>query len=194
MATTTCQLECEQWVRSIWLPHKFGQTFAAGRLPLDSGGQFEFDAISADGQIAASISTSCACTASGKRGAGKLSKIRADMLFLLMARVSRRLLVFSELDMYELCDSERRRGRVPHAIELHHAPLPPELSAMLATARAASSREVTPSASGSEHALRAQITSLTPSNATLIDLARKHPPPSSWFDEDVDLVNEAPRD
>ena len=85
MAQTGVQLEVEDWVRREWLPREFGQKFSRERLKLTSGGVFDFDAVSADGKIVASISTSAAHTARGKLGVGKLAKIRADMLFLLMA-------------------------------------------------------------------------------------------------------------
>lgn len=189
MANTACQLECEDWVRLNWLPAQFGgQTFFRERLRLNSGGVFDFDAVNSDRSIAISISTSGANTASGKRGAGKLFKLRSDMLFLLMATVSRRVLVLTERDMYELCMKERAAGRVPDGIEFLHAPLPPDLCERLIEARRASSNEVSPKAESTngEDEMTQRIKRATPTNAALLKAARSSPPPLSWSDEDVD--------
>jgi hypothetical protein len=185
----TCQLECEGWVRLRWLPERFGQPFRCKALRLTAGGVFTFDAVSADGTIAASISTSGASTASGKRGAGKLYKLRSDMFFLLMANVSQRLVVLTEPDMYNLCRREQEAGRVPSSIEFVHAPLPPDLCERLKSARGKSSAEVSPSRSGGNDddlSLRARIREATPSNESLLKLAESHPPPTSWWEEEVD--------
>jgi len=194
MATTVCQLECEDWVRLHWLPERYGQAFYRERLRLESGGFFDFDAVSADRQIAANISTSGACTASGKRGAGKLAKLRADMLFLMMAQVARRVLVLTERDMYERCVRERGNGRVPTSVEIVHAPLPAALNDRLTAARDASSSEVSPARPtepSADRALWQRIREATPPNSALIGLAKAHAPPASWAEEDVDPFQQA---
>lgn len=140
MADTGCQLECEDWVRKDWMPHRFGQAFHSGSVRLTSGGGFVFDAVSADGATLASISTSSA----GKRLAGKLMKLRSDMLFLLLASPKRALMILTEHDMFELCEKEKEGGRAPRNIEFHHAPLPPDLAAKLKLAKQVSSDEVSP--------------------------------------------------
>ena len=123
MADTRCQLECEDWVRLHWMPKELGQQFFRERVRLSTGGTFDFDAVSADRNVAASISTSGANTANGKRGAGKLYKLRSDMLFLLMADVSQRMIILTERDMYDLLRREKQAGRVPDSIEFRLAPL-----------------------------------------------------------------------
>lgn len=144
MADTRCHIECERWVRDVWLTGQFGQEFTERNVTLTSGGQFKFDAVSADGSILASISTSLAAMSSGKRGVGKLMKLRADMLFHTMAVASRKLMVFTEPCMYQACSSEQVRGRTPQDIEFVLAQLPPGLAAKLSTSRDRSSREVRP--------------------------------------------------
>jgi hypothetical protein len=144
MADTRCQLECEDWVRLSWLPTKFGQPFHRERLRLTSGGVFDFDAVSADQTIAATISTSGALTASGKFAVGKIMKLRSDMLFLLLAARPKSLIVLTEEDLHRVCLKERQGGRVPNEIEFLYAELPSELSARLKVARQASSVEVSP--------------------------------------------------
>jgi hypothetical protein len=144
MADTRCQLECEDWVRLRWLPPKFGQQFHRERLQLSSGGMFDFDAVSADQTIAATISTSGAVTASGKLAVGKVMKLRSDMLFLMLAARPKSLMVLTEEDMYRLCLKERQGGRVPSEIEFLYAELPSELSERLRIARRTASFEVSP--------------------------------------------------
>lgn len=144
MADTRCQVECEDWVRREWMPTFFGQPFYRERMPLSSGGVFDFDAVSEDKTIVANISTSGARTASGKHAVGKLMKLRSDMLFLLLSEAPRKVMVLCEPDMCALCQRERDSGRVPKEIEFVHAPLPDELAIRLVAARKISSDEVSP--------------------------------------------------
>ena len=144
MADTRVQLQVEDWVRQHWMPEEFGTQFHRERISLISGGVFDFDAVSSDRTIAATISTSGAKTASGKSAVGKLLKVRSDMLFLLLAKVERRLVILTESDMYARCLKEREGGRVPQEIEFARAEIPADLQQRLVKARAASSNEVSP--------------------------------------------------
>jgi hypothetical protein len=144
MADTRVQLLAENWIRNTWLPEQYQQSFSPQRLTLTAGGHFVFDAVSTDGTIVVNISTSSAKTAGGRRGAGKLHKLRADMLFLLMANTQQRLIVLTEADMFELCQNEKKNGRVPREVEFLHAEIPGELAKFLREARERASYEVTP--------------------------------------------------
>lgn len=144
MADTRVQLEVEDWVRQNWMAEEFGQKFFRERIKLTPGGYFDFDAVSADQRVVATISTSSARTASGKHGVGKLMKLRSDMYFLLLANAERRLVVLTEEDMYLACLKEQNAGRVPETIEFVRAKIPEELEARLQEARKVASKEVTP--------------------------------------------------
>ena len=144
MADTRVQLEVEDWVRRTWMRQVYGQDFYHERLPLTSGGVFDFDAVSADRRIVASISTSGATTASGKRAVGKLQKIRSDMYFLLLVQTDQRLVVLTEKDMYDLCTSELNAGRVHQSIEFLHVEIPEALAEHLRQSRKKASKEVSP--------------------------------------------------
>jgi hypothetical protein len=151
MADTRVQTAVEDWVRREWMPKKFGHKFYRERLQLSSGGVFDFDAVSDDHNIVASISTSSGKTASGKLGVGKLHKLRADILFLTLAEAERRVMVLTEADMFELCLKELQGGRVPKSIEFISVPvedLPVGLATQLSKAREAASKEVSPSRKG----------------------------------------------
>ena len=145
MADTSVQTEVERWVRSKWLPREYGGAFHREEVGLSCGGVHSFGAVSEDGRIVASISTSSAMTPGGKRGAGKLLKIRSDMYFMLLAEnVDQRLILFTEPDMLELCEHERALGKVPASIQFRWVGLPDELCDRLEAARKVASREVTP--------------------------------------------------
>jgi hypothetical protein len=144
MADTRCQVECEDWIRREWMPAVFGQPFYRERVQLTSGGVFDFDAVSADQTIIASISTSGSRTASGNYATGKMMKLRSDILYLLMTNAARRLVILCETDMYERCQRELTAGRLPKEIEFLHAPLPDALAVRLFAARQIGSNEVSP--------------------------------------------------
>ena len=81
---------------------------------------------------------------SGKKGVGKLMKLRSDMLFHTLADSARHIMVFTEPCMLASCEAERARGRVPSHIEFVLVPLPDELATRLGLSRDQSSREVRP--------------------------------------------------
>lgn len=141
MADTRVQIEVEDWVRQEWMPTKYGMNFYRERVKIRSGGVFDFDAVSGDKRIVATVSTSGAKTSGGKHAVGKILKIRSDMLFLTMVDATQRLVVLTERDMYEQCLKEKAGGRVPPEIEFTFAALPPELNTRLVAARLKASTE-----------------------------------------------------
>lgn len=146
MADTRVQIEVEDWVRRYWFPPKYGQQFHRERVDLEWGGKFDFDAVSTDWTIVAAISTSAGKTASGKLAVGQIMKMRSDVLFLLHAKAQRRIMVFTESDMFQVCQQEVLVGRLPKTIEFTQAEIPPELRMRLREARKKASEEVTPAA------------------------------------------------
>ena len=144
MADTRVQLEVEDWIRNSWLCEHYGQPFAKKSVRLTSGGMFEFDAVSEAGRIVANISTSSFLTAKGKPGIGKVTKVRSDIFFLLLADADRRLQILTEGDMHEHWCKEARIGRVPSSIEFVHVALPDDLAAKLRASRRKASDEVSP--------------------------------------------------
>jgi hypothetical protein len=142
MADSSVQLVVENWIRREWLPKAYGQVFRSASLRLVPGGDFNFDAVSADNSIVANISTSNTKTARGKLAAGKIQKIRADVLFLLMAQADKRLIVLTERDMFDFWEAEKRSGRVPLKIEFLRVELPADISESLKEARRIASEEV----------------------------------------------------
>ena len=141
MADTRVQLEVEDWVRRNWMPTYFGKKFFRERLKLRSGGVFDFDAVSEDQSIVATISTSGSKTSGMKNAVGKILKLRSDMLFLTMVETTRRVVILTENDMFEQCKKESASGRVPPEIEFVCAEIPAELRTKLIAARLQASGE-----------------------------------------------------
>lgn len=141
MADTRVQIEVEDWVRRNWMPQQFGMKFSRERLPLRSGGVFDFDAVSDDHSVVATISTSGAKTSGGKYAVGKILKLRSDMLFLTMVEGKRRIIILTERDMCDQCQKEAAGGRVPPEIEFVCAILPDDLNRKLVEARLKASGE-----------------------------------------------------
>lgn len=145
MADTQVQYhDVEGWIRTEWMPGRYGQSFERRDVTLTPGGKHNFAAVSSDGRIIAKISTGTATTEGGKFASGKAMKIRADMLFLTMVDADKKLVILTQQDMYDWCLRESSAGRVPLDIEFAKATIPPDLQERLDAARRASSREVTP--------------------------------------------------
>lgn len=143
MADTRIQLEVEDWVRRNWMQKEYRMRFSRERLPLRSGGVFDFDAVSEDQSIVATISTSGSRTAGGKHAVGKILKLRSDMLFLTMVNATRRIIILTERDMCNQCEREAAGGRVPNEIEFVCALIPDALRDRLIAARSKASEEHT---------------------------------------------------
>jgi len=141
VADTRIQLEVEDWVRRNWMASHFGVRFSRERMSLRSGGVFDFDAVSEDRSIVATISTSGSRTFAGKYAVGKMLKLRSDMLFLTMVEAKRRVIVLTERDMCDQCEHEAEGGRVPPEIEFTCATIPDELRLRLVAARLRASEE-----------------------------------------------------
>lgn len=141
MADTRIQLEVEDWVRRNWMRSQYGTKFSRERLRLRSGGFFDFDAVSEDQSIVATISTSGSKTSGGNHAVGKILKLRSDMLFLTMVEAKRRIVVLTEQDMCDQCEKEYASGRVPPEIEFVCASIPGELRKRLIEGRERASGE-----------------------------------------------------
>lgn len=141
MADTRIQLEVEDWVRRNWMPREFKAKFFRERLPLRSGGVFDFDAVSEDRTIVATVSTSGSKTSTGKNAVGKLLKLRSDMLFLMLVEAKRKIIILTEQDMCDQCEKELLGGRAPKEIEFACAVIPDQLRVRLNAARMRASNE-----------------------------------------------------
>ena len=140
----------ESWAIDKWLPNQFNRTkFCEKSLPLIWGGQFKFDAVSADNKTIGLISTSAAFTASRKKGYAKFHKIKADALYLLNVVGAKKLfMVFTEDSMFSHFEKEKKSKRFPPEIEFLYVKLPPEIQRMVEKARSVASAETSPNKRG----------------------------------------------
>ncbi|MFZ1978575.1 MAG: hypothetical protein WAV76_11530 [Bacteroidota bacterium] len=117
--STIATRDVENWIRKEFLPKKYHQAFAKRKLGVQSGGEFECDAVSENGGIVCFISTSSRKTISGKYGAGKFAKIRADAYWALSLKKKPQkiLFAFTDKSMVELVKQEQKNGRFPEYIE-----------------------------------------------------------------------------
>jgi hypothetical protein len=76
--TRLLTVQVEEFVR-MTLEQQEGQSFSKRVLPLASGGSHEFDAVSADGMIVASIKSAGGRTSSGKFPGGKVNAATAEL-------------------------------------------------------------------------------------------------------------------
>lgn len=143
MADTLAQREAALWLTSAFLPVRYGAAFSRQDVPLNTGGIHSFAAVSSTGTRVGSVCTGTAKTTGGKTAAGKLTKVRADLYFLLLAKCDERFLIFTDPGMHDLLIREQNEfARVPRSIELILAPLPRSLAERVHRAQSTASAEV----------------------------------------------------
>ena len=132
--STIATKEVENWIRSEFLPKKYHQAFAKRKLGVQSGGEFECDAVSEDGKIVCLISTSPGKTTDGKSDADVLGKIREKALWTISLNEKPETIVFAFTDksMVELIKQEKENGRFPKHIKTLLVKLPADLEKKLA--------------------------------------------------------------
>jgi hypothetical protein len=132
--STIATKDVENWIRSEFLPKKYHQAFAKRKLGVQSGGEFECDAVSEDGKTVCFISTSSSKTTGENPGAGKLAKIRADVFWAISLNEKPDTIVFAftEKSMVELVKQEKENGRFPKHIKTLLVKLPADLEKKLA--------------------------------------------------------------
>jgi hypothetical protein len=131
MADTNVQTEAEKWIREVFLPKKYGQSFRQKNLEVQSRGKVKFDAVSDDDEIVAVISTSAGFTPDGKVATDALMKVRSAALWVLQLdhTPQKRLLVCTDQSMIDLVKDEKKRDRFPKEFEILKAKLPPDVDA-----------------------------------------------------------------
>ncbi|MCX6121473.1 MAG: hypothetical protein NTX44_07620 [Ignavibacteriales bacterium] len=114
--STIATKEVENWIRNEFLSKKYGQAFTKRKLSVQSGGEFECDAVSEDGKIVCFISTSVSTTTVENPG---LSKIREVAFWAVSLSEKPDTIVFACTDrsMVELIKKEQGLGRFPKHIK-----------------------------------------------------------------------------
>jgi len=117
--STIATRDVENWIRNEFLPKKYHQAFTKRKLGVQSGGEFECDAVSEDGKIVCFISTSPSKTKSEKPGADELAKIRSNAFWAgsLSEKPQEIVFAFTDKSMVELIKQEKENGRFPKHIK-----------------------------------------------------------------------------
>ncbi|ELM0317004.1 hypothetical protein Q3053_003279 [Vibrio cholerae] len=138
----------EPWFRNEYLPRKYpGCVIVQEKLPLIWGGDFEYDAVVYDGDdIVAVYLLSCSeyITRSGKGGAGKFQKIKADLLMLLGTKAPHKAMAFLGSTMFEHYLKQQNAGRLPQDIEPLLIEMPREINRIVLEIQSSASKEVAP--------------------------------------------------
>lgn len=125
------------------LTSEFGVSFAANTVILTTGGTHEFDAVSTDGRIVASIKSASGKTSGGKVPSGKIKDVEAELYYLSLVSAQNRLLVLTTPEFYDIM-SRRLAGRLLREIELRLISLPHELQEQVNLVQKRASAEVSP--------------------------------------------------
>lgn len=108
------------------LEAEFSQPFASRVLTLPGGAAREFDAVSADGMVVASIKTSSGLTSGGNIPGGKINGCIADLYYLSLLTAPVRQLVLTNPDFHAIF-TKRMAGAMPEGVEVRLEELPSEL-------------------------------------------------------------------
>jgi hypothetical protein len=149
--TRVLTTQVEEHVRNV-LSKEFGQNFTKVRLPLSTGGQHEFDAVSRDGTVVASIKSSSGKTASGKHPAGKVDSAIAELYFLSLISAPTKYLVLTSAAFYDIF-VKTLDAKIASGIQVRHVQLPDELQELVDGVHREASLEVTPTLDSAERTL-----------------------------------------
>ncbi len=143
MANTLYLKQVVEEVVRQQLAQQFGIPFKSRTLTLVSGGKHEFDAVSEDEKVVASIKSASGRTSSGLRPAGKINAAVAELYYLTLIEAPTRLLVLTNKEFYEIM-KKHLEGRLAPGIDLMFIPLPKNVQEQVAATQALASREVQP--------------------------------------------------
>jgi len=137
MKDTNPHAEAQQWIRDVYLPKQYGQSFRQKSLGLQSRGEATFAAVSDDEEIVAAICTSPGYVSSGKVDTDALMKVRSDALKILWLEhtPAKRFMLFTNPDMIRVVKEEKRKGHFPKEMEIVRVKLPAAIEARLEESR-----------------------------------------------------------
>ena len=123
---TGAREEVERWIREVYLPKEYGQSFTSRNLPLQSRGEAKFHAVSDDGEIVAMICATRAYVSSGKVDKDALLKVQSDALKILWldAIPAKRMILCTDPDMVRVIKEEKRKSHFPKEIQVVRVKLP----------------------------------------------------------------------
>ncbi len=114
--------------------------FHRQRARLQPGGYHEFDAVSDNGRIVASVKTAAA---GGRHPAGTLTNCLAELYLLSIVRANKKILVLTSPDFHQMFVAAMA-GKIPNGITVMHVPLPAEIQARVVSVQQAGTDEIQP--------------------------------------------------
>ena len=120
---------------------KFEVAFASKELRLTTGGSHEFDAVSTDDRIVASIKSASDKTSNGKYPAGKIKDAEAELYYLTLVSAHSKSLVLTDPQFFERMKN-RLKGKLPQNIKLRLIPLSSEMQEQVDIVRKKASDEM----------------------------------------------------
>lgn len=158
--TSIYKTHVEPYVRAE-LERRYGVKFESRVLTLSAGGTHEFDAVSVDGSIVASIKSHSGKTATGRRPAAKYQACVAEMYFLSLVDAPKRFLVLTTPDWHEMFVRYAEGRRHPD-VEILLVALPGDVQAEVDKVRDLASIEVS--------VVKESATAVPPTHAMADDL------------------------
>ena len=119
--------EVEDFVR-LRLRQLHGTEFSKRKLSLTTGGKHEFDAVSTDGDIVASIKATSGRTSGGNLPQGKFNNAIAELYYLNLVKAPTRILVLTNADFRGLL-VRKLQGAIAPGVSIEYIPLSVEIQA-----------------------------------------------------------------
>ena len=142
--TAYLRREVERYVRDQ-LSDEFHQSFTSEFLALRPGGRHEFDAVSADRSVVASVKSASGLTSGGKKPSGKIKDCLAELYYLSLVDAPIRRLVLTTPAFFDIFEKVTA-GAIADGLALVCMPLPPEMQRQVDLIVQEASKEVTPAA------------------------------------------------
>lgn len=127
------------------LAAEFGQPFSDRFLPLRTGGKHEFDAVSDDGLVVASVKSASGLTAGGNMPSGKIKDCLAELHYLSLVEAPVRRLGLTTPSFFAIFTAATVDA-VAEGVEIVCVPLPADMQLKVDEVVRIASQEVTPAA------------------------------------------------
>lgn len=127
--TSYLRYQVEPWIRDQ-LRDNYHQAFTSQVLELRTGGRREFDAVSEDNRIVASVKAHSGVTSGGKNPSAKINSALLEIYFLMLVPADERVLILTNPEFFEIF-SHSTKGRVVPEVRVELMPLPPDMQAQV---------------------------------------------------------------
>jgi len=124
-------------------------------LNLAPGGTHEFDAVSDDGEVVASIKANSGLTSGGNYPTGKVATCLNEVYFLTLVKATRRLLVLTNPQFHAIF-THATSGQIAEGVEVQLVELPPEMQREVNGVTKLASQEMSPQAVAAASAVEAE--------------------------------------